>query len=100
LLLTDRGILHAEEQPPMRPEMLSFGVRAVCIPRNALRSANVIERDLSGKTLRFLRLGVGRDSAGVERDVPFAAASSQAVAQALARVVELAATGGDQGCGS
>jgi hypothetical protein len=95
LLLTDCGILHAEEQPPMRPEMLSFGVRAVCIPRNALRSVNVIERDLSGKTRPFLRLGVGPNSASVQRDVPFAAENSQAVAQVLARVVELAATGGD-----
>jgi hypothetical protein len=100
LLLTDCGILHAEEQPPLRPEMLSFGVRAVCIPRNALRSAHVIERHLSGKPLLFLRLGVGRNSASVQRDVPFAAENSQAVAQVLARVVELAATGGDQGCGS
>jgi len=100
LLLTDCGILHAEEQPPMRPDMLSFGVRAVCIPGNALRSASVIERDLSGKTLLFLRLGVGRNSASVQRDVPFAAESSQAAAQILARLMELPASEGDQGCGS
>jgi len=44
LVSTNFGFIHATDEPCIRPEIFSFGVKASCIPYDALKSAQLIEK--------------------------------------------------------
>jgi len=71
LLMTDLGLLFAADETDLLPEVASYGVNVWCIPHDAVRAASIIEQTKHYTRVRFLRLGLGRDSASTFLDVPF-----------------------------
>jgi len=82
--MTDLGLLFAADETDLLPEVSSYGVNVWCIPRDAVRTAAVIEKTMHQTRVRFLRLSLGRDSADASLDVPFAR-SCERIARVLAR---------------
>ena len=72
LLSTNFGFIYATEEPAIRPDIYSFGINVSCIPFDALRSAQVIEKRMHGRLFHFFRLKIVRKSVTVDFDIPFA----------------------------
>jgi hypothetical protein len=87
LVATDRGLIHALEEPGMRPEMLGFGVKATCCPFDVVTSAGVVEKRAGDMGLRFVRLHLRRGSVSFHLDAPVDGEDSRA-ADALVRRLE------------
>jgi hypothetical protein len=87
LVLTDRGIIHALEEPGMRPEMTGFGVKATCYPLETVTFASVVETRVGETGLRFVRLHLRRGSVSFQLDAPVDGEDPRA-ADALVRCVE------------
>jgi hypothetical protein len=71
LISTNVGLTFAVEESAIRPNAFSFGVNISCISFNAVKSAHLFEEKKDQEHLRFLRLGVGRNSVSVNFDIPF-----------------------------
>jgi len=71
LVSTNFGFIHATDEPCIRPEIFSFGVKASCIPFETLRSTQLLEKSMYGRPLCFLRLKIARGNVTVDFDVPF-----------------------------
>jgi len=71
LVSTNFGFIHATDESCIRPEIFSFGVKASCIPCDALKSAQLLEKRMCGRLLPFLRLELARGSITVDFDIPF-----------------------------
>jgi len=82
LVSTNFGFLHATDEPCIRPEIFSFGVKASCIPCDALKSAQLLEKSMCGRPSCFLRLKIARGNVTLHFDIPFDQNSSKN-AQAL-----------------
>jgi hypothetical protein len=71
LVSTNFGFIHATDEPCIRPEIFSFGVNASCIPFDALKSAQLLQKRMYGRLLCFLRLKIARGNVTVDFDIPF-----------------------------
>jgi hypothetical protein len=71
LVSTNFGFIHATDESRIRPEIFSFGVKASCIPSDALKSAQLLEKSRYGRPLCFLRLKIARGNVTVDFDIPF-----------------------------
>jgi len=71
LVSTNFGFIHATDESCIRPEIFSFGVKASCIPCDALKSAQLLEKRMYGRLLSFLRLKIARGNVTVDFDIPF-----------------------------
>ena len=71
LVSSNFGFIHATDEPFIRPEIFSFGVKASCIPFDALKSAQLLQKRMYGRLLCFLRLKIARGKVTVDFDVPF-----------------------------
>jgi hypothetical protein len=86
-VVTDRGIIHALEEPGMRPEMIRFGATATCCPFEVVTSVSVVEKRAGETGLQFVRLHLRRGSASFHLDAPVDGEDSRA-ADALVRCLE------------
>jgi hypothetical protein len=71
LISSNFGYIQATDEPFIRPEIFSFGVKASCIPFDALKSAQLLQKRMYGRLLPFLRLKIARGNVTVDFDVPF-----------------------------
>jgi len=71
LLVTNRGFIYAQDESPIRPGMLSFGVNVCCIPHESVKSVARIEKKHDSNRLHYLRLGLGRNGVAIRYHVPF-----------------------------
>ena len=71
LISTNFGFIYAKEEPPIRPDIFSFGVNVSCFAFDALKSAQLFERKMYGRLLCFLRLELARGNVTVDFDIPF-----------------------------
>jgi len=71
LVSTNFGFIHATDEPCIRPEIFSFGVKASCIACDALESAQLLKKSMYGRPMCFLRLKIARGKMTVNFDVPF-----------------------------
>jgi len=71
LVSSNFGFIHATDEPCIRPEIFSFGVNVSCIPCDALKSAELLEKTMYGRPLWFLRLKIDRGNVTVDFDIPF-----------------------------
>jgi len=71
LVSTNFGLIHATDEPFTRPEKFNFGINASCIAFDGLKSAELLEKSVHGKALRFLRLKIARGNVTVDFDIPF-----------------------------
>jgi hypothetical protein len=71
LVSTNFGLIHATEEPFTKPETFNFGINACCIAFDGLKSAQLLEKSMHGKTLRFLRLKIARGDVAIDFDIPF-----------------------------
>jgi len=72
LVSTNFGFISATEEAPVRPDVFSFGVNVSCLPVDALKSAQLIEKRMYGRLFYFFRLKIVRGSVIVDFDIPFA----------------------------
>ena len=70
-LQTDCGFIHIADEPPVSPNMLSFGVNVCSIPLSVLQSAVRIEKKEGETPLHILRLELERTSVSIPWDIPF-----------------------------
>ena len=70
-LQTDCGFIHIVDEPPVSPNILSFGVNVCSIPLSVLQSAVRIERKEGETPLHILRLQLERTSVSIPWDIPF-----------------------------
>ncbi len=71
LAMAEFGLIYTQDQPPLRPGMLCFGVNARCIPCGAVKSSISTRGNVFGRKLRVLRLRLERKSATAQRDLLF-----------------------------
>jgi len=71
LVSTNFGLIHATDEPCTRPEIFGFGVKAFCIPSDALKSAQLLQKSMNGRSLRFLQLKIARGKVTIDFDIPF-----------------------------
>jgi hypothetical protein len=87
LVVSDRGIIYALEEPGMRPEILRFGVKASCYPFEVVTSASAVERRAGKTGLRFVRLDLQRGSVSFPLDA-FVDEEDSRAADALVKCLE------------
>ncbi|NSW85588.1 MAG: hypothetical protein HPY84_04605 [Syntrophobacteraceae bacterium] len=71
MALTNRGILYAVTEPPLRHGMLNFAVNISCIPLEIVRSATIIDGQTWGDSQSRLRVECVRNRCALYVDVPF-----------------------------
>ncbi|MGO8990970.1 MAG: hypothetical protein ACLQGU_12430 [bacterium] len=71
LVSTNFGIIHATDEPCVRPKIFSFGVNVSCIPFDALKSTRIIQKWIYGSHLYVLRLEMGSGPVIADYDLPF-----------------------------
>ncbi len=62
LVAGSHGLVYIHEEPPLRRELTNFAFNALCIPLEALRSADLVENLESGNRLLCLEFQLGRGS--------------------------------------
>jgi len=71
LVSTNFGLIHATDEPCIRPEIFSFGVNVSCFAFDALKSAQLVKKRIYGKLLPFLRLEIAHGQVSLDFDIPF-----------------------------
>lgn len=71
LVSTNFGLIHATDEPCTRPEIFGFGVNASCIAFGGLKSAQLLQKSMNGRSLRFLQLKIARGKVTIDFDIPF-----------------------------
>ncbi|MEN6319399.1 MAG: hypothetical protein ABFD82_11675 [Syntrophaceae bacterium] len=69
LLVTDRGLIHAVDEQPIAPHILSYGVNVCCISLAAVLSAEYVEMKKHGMIQHMLKLQAGFLSAIVNYEI-------------------------------
>ena len=70
LLVTQRGLLYAVDEPAPRPDVLTFGVNVSCIPPEVVKSAALLQKTVCGETLHYLCLEIGRQGVTTHLAIP------------------------------
>jgi hypothetical protein len=89
LLITDWGVLHAVDERPISPHILSYGVNVYCIPPGVLYSASYLEKEEHGLCRHILRLQAGKPPAIMNIDIPFDGNAHDNVADSVRAVQEM-----------
>ncbi len=71
LLATDWGLIHAIDEHPVAPHILSYGVNVRCIPSASLYSLEHLEKEEQGRCLDIFKLQVGTPPAVITYNIPF-----------------------------
>jgi len=71
LLITDGGLLHAVDERPIAPHILSYGVNVCCMLPDTLYAASYLEKEEHGLCRHILRLQAGKPPAIMNIDIPF-----------------------------
>jgi hypothetical protein len=88
LIFTNLGILYAVDEPPIRPEILSFGVNLTCVPFEAMKGAVLFEKTIHGNRFYLLSLEIGRDLVSFDLEVPFNKDSYEAASNLVCYVTQ------------
>lgn len=71
LLVTDCGLIHAVDERPIAPHILSYGVNVCCIPPDAIHSAVYVEKKEHAISQHILRMQIGYSPVMINYDIPF-----------------------------
>jgi hypothetical protein len=89
LLVTDWGLIHAVDEQPVSPHILSYGVNVRYIPSSALYALDHFEKEEHGVCRHMLRLQAGKPPAVISYDIPFDESTDYNVAEFVHAMQEM-----------
>jgi hypothetical protein len=89
LLVTDWGLIHAVDEQPVSPHVLSYGVNVRYIPLGALYALDHFEKEEHGVCRHMLRLQAGKPPALISYDIPFDESTDYNVAEFVHAMQEM-----------
>ncbi len=89
LLVTDWGFIHAVDEQPVSPQMLSYGVNVRCTPLDTLYSIEHFEKEEYGICRHILRLQTGIHPAIMNTEIRFNERANDSVEEFVRAIQEM-----------